>query len=218
MGKTHFYRKFILLFIIGILPLKAEEIVVETLSQGACWIEQGEFFRLASFNDKEMLISSKEILEQDIMSLVGSKLNQNPSIQKEELDVSLHCGAVGASLVFKIKSNDIPICAWAKINKGRIELRSIGGLADEKNELCDGHELGELIVGVKSLEALEDPEVLYYLKSKSIIAKNVFKIILKTEYIGKEVEVLKALNGLKKFRYVELSSIQHPVGEYIKLK
>jgi hypothetical protein len=218
MGKTHFFRKFILLFIIGILPLKAEEIVVETLSQGACWIEQGEFFRLASFNDKELLISSKEILEQDILRLVGNKLNQNQSLQKADLDVSLHCGAVGASLVFKMKFNEIPICAWAKINKGNIELRSIGGLADEKNELCDGHELGELIVGINSLEALEDPEVSYYLKSKYVIAKNVYKIVLKAEYIGKELEVAKALNGLKKFRYVELSAIQHPVGEFIKLK
>lgn len=218
MGMPHFYQKFILLFILGTLPVKAEEIIVETLSQGACWVEQGEFFRLASFNDKEMLISSKELLEQDILRLVGSKLNQTQSFQKENLDISLHCGAAGASLVFKMTFNEMPLCAWTKVNKGNIELRSLGGLSDKENELCDGYALGELIVGTKFLDALEEPEVLNYIKSKRFVANNVYKIILKTEYLGKEIEVLKALNKLKNFRYIELSPIQHPVGEFIKLK
>lgn len=209
-------QKLLLLAIMASLTsgVSAQEVMVQTLSEGACWFEQGEQLKVVSFNDQEVFMVGREELEEGLTALFSDKKSKT---KKGSLELNLHCGGYGASLV--VKGPDF--CAWMKFDKGQLEVRSHGGLESVKGSTCDGYKKGELIVGV--INEMESPwlqtPVSPYIKSADKISKNLYRINLKNEYHGKEIELLKELKNLdNNIRYVELNQFQHPVGEYTQLK
>lgn len=188
--------------------LWASETLVTSLSEGACWLEQSDSLKIVSFNDHQALTAPREGLEETIHELMGKKT-------REDMDMMLHCGGQGASLVVKTADT----CAWFKLSVGKLAIRSLGGIEHTKRGLCDGFKRGELIVGVESDDEFQlinsHPAIL----SASKVTMKVYKVLLKKEYAGSELELIKEIKASSKFiRYVELNSFQHPVGEYVRLK
>lgn len=187
----------------------AEETLVQTLSEGACWFEQGENLKIVSFNDHESFSIPREALDETVLGLLEKT-------KREELNYMLHCSGHGVSLV--VKSDES--CAWIGFDKGQLSIKSHGGNEDVKsNGLCDGYKKGELLVGLH----VDDESVMQslnsYVASYSKVSAKLYRVILKKEYIGKEQTLLNELKSVSKnVRYVELNQFQHPVGEYASLK
>lgn len=219
MGLSRFYKFMLvmplsLLFSVGVW---AEDANVQTLSEGACWYEQGEILKIASFNDRESLLMTRDEVELQIESLIKGE-KKNKAITS---DLTLHCGGYGSSLVIKTEIDNRPACLWVKFNKGKFSIRSQGGLEHAKNDLCDGYKWGELIVGVKSIDqkALLEAEHFHsMIKSVSVVSGTTLKVSLHPEYYGKEMLVMDELKKQISLRYIELNLFQHPVGEAAFLK
>lgn len=189
---------------------------VQTLSEGACWYEHGEIIKIASFNDGESLLMNREDLNSEIENLLNGQ-KRNKSIIN---DLTLHCGGYGSSLVVKTVIDSRPTCMWLKLNKGKLSLRSLGGLEDMKSELCDGHKWGELIVGVKSNDQknlLESANFHSMIQSVNVISGTTLKVKLNPEYYGKEIFVIDELKKQMNLKYIELNLFQHPIGESASL-
>ena len=200
--------------------VQAEDLMLQSLGQGACWVEEGpESLKIASFNDRESMLTSREDIQWQVEELVESKKTKAKSLFN---DLNLHCGGYGSSLVVKAEVNNLPVCLWLKMNKGNFEIRSLGGLELSKNtnNLCDGYKWEELIVGVKS-EAQhvvlqgDFPEMI---KSVSVVSGTTLKVVLTPEFRGRELEAQNILKKAHDFKYVELNLYQHPVGEVLSLK
>lgn len=196
-----------------------EDANVQTLSEGACWYEQGEFLKVASFNDRESLFISRDDIEYQVSELL------KPSKQKRTLtnDLSLHCGGYGSSIVVKTELDHKPVCLWVKFVKGKLIMRSLGGLeaTSTDGDLCDGYKWGELIVGVKTLDQkvlLESDNFSSMVKSVSTISGTTLKVTLLPQFHGKEVEAMGELKRQMDLRYIELNLYQHPVGDAASLK
>lgn len=215
MGVSHL-TKFIISMCIATSAF-AQDTSVQTLSEGACWYEQGENLKVASFNDGESILIGRDEIEFQVDSLLNGK-KRNRAITS---DLTLHCGGYGSSLVIKSEIDTKPICLWMKFNKGKLEVRSLGGLENSKSELCDGYKWGELIVGVKSLDqkALLESEYFHgMIKSVSVVSGTTLKLVLHESYHGREMEVMAELKKQIPLRYIELNLYQHPVGEASALK
>lgn len=217
MGLSRFYT-FMLLMSMSFVTM-AEDANVQTLSEGACWYEQGEFLKIASFNDRESLFISRDDIEDQVFELL------NPSKKKRALtnDLSLHCGGYGSSLVVKTELDHKPVCLWVKFVKGKLIMRSLGGLeaTSTEGDTCDGYKWGELIVGVKTLnqkELLQSEHFSSMVKSVSTISGTTLKVTLQPQFHGREVEAMSELKRQVDLRYIELNLYQHPVGEAASLK
>lgn len=187
----------------------AQETLVQTLSEGACWFEQGENLKIVSFNDHEAFSIPREALDETVLGLLEKT-------KREELNYMLHCSGHGASLV--VKSDES--CAWIGLDKGQLTLKSHGGNEDVKsNGLCDGYKKGELLVGLHADDESVMQSLNSYFTSYSKVSAKLYRVNLKKEYVGKEQALLKELKNVEKnVRYVELNQFQHPVGEYTNLK
>lgn len=197
----------------------AEDANVQSLSEGACWYEQGEFLKVASFNDRESLFISRDDIETQVYDLLNISKNKRTLTN----DLTLHCGGYGSSLVVKTELDHKSVCLWLKFVKGKLSVRSLGGLEATNNEgdLCDGYKWGELIVGVKNLDQkiyLESEQFKPMIKSVSVISGTTLKVVLHPQFHGREVEVMSALKGQVELRYIELNLYQHPVGVAASLK
>ncbi len=215
MGFSHFTKFMSALMIAG--TVVAQEASVQSLSEGACWYEQGESVKIASFNDKESIHITRDEIEYQVEELLYGK-RRDKAITS---DLTLHCGGYGSSLVVKSEFNTRPICLWLKLDKGKLQIRSIGGLEQTKNELCDGYKWGELIVGLKSMQQkslLESEQFHSMIKSVSVISGTSVKVLLKDEHYGKEYVAMEVLKKQIDLKYVELNLYQHPVGESTPLK
>lgn len=214
MGISHFTKLMIGLMIAG--SVMAEDANVQSLSDGACWYEQGDSLRIASFNDKESILTTRDEIEYQVEELLYGKKRDKALTS----DLTLHCGGYGSSLVVKSEFNNRPVCLWLKLNKGKLQIRSMGGLEQTKNELCDGYKWGELVVGLKSIDQkqlLESEQFHSMIKSVSVISGTTMKVVLKDEFHGKEYAVMDELKK-HNLKYVELNLYQHPVGEAAPLK
>ncbi len=214
MGISHL-TKFIVSLAIATTAY-AQDTSVQTLSEGACWYEQGENLKIASFNDRESILTSRDEIEFQVDSLLNGKRNKAITT-----DLTLHCGGYGSSLVIKSEIDTKPICLWVKFNKGKLEIRSLGGLENSKSELCDGYKWGELIVGVKTPDQkalLESEHFHGMIKSVSVVSGTTLKVILNESYHGREMEAMSELKKQIPLRYIELNLYQHPVGEASALK
>lgn len=214
MGISHFTKILIGLMIAG--SVMAEDANVQSLSDGACWYEQGDSLRIASFNDKESILTTRDEIEYQVEELLYGKKRDKALTS----DLTLHCGGYGSSLVVKSEFNNRPVCLWLKLNKGKLQIRSMGGLEQTKNELCDGYKWGELVVGLKSIDQkqlLESEQFHSMIKSVSVISGTTMKVVLKDEFHGKEYSVMDELKK-HNLKYVELNFYQHPVGEAATLK
>lgn len=219
MNKASITTKFIFVMSLSLVAinLKADDVTVQTLSQGACWYEQTDLLKVVSFNDRESIVLNRD----DVESQVEMLLNQKKKVKAITTDLALHCGGYGSSLVIKSEIDNRPMCLWIKFNKGKLEVRSLGGLEVTKADLCDGYKWGELIVGAKSLEqkaVLESSAFHTLIKSVSVISGTTLKVVLLPEHHGKEMEAMAELKKQLELRYIELNFYQHPVGESVVLK
>lgn len=195
---------------------------VGTLSEGACWYDwTKEELKVASFNDKTVYKAPKAQIEGEVEALI----NNHQKIQ--EMDLMLHCGGYGASLVAKVSTESGNYCLWTRFEKGKLVARSLGVLG-EKNaatELCDGRKSGEFILGVNSKDFIADlqgPKYAGMIKEIVPVTEKVYKVVLVSEYAQKEYEVIAQLEenfaGKNFIRYIEFNEYHHPVGEYTQLK
>lgn len=197
----------------------AEDVTIQSLSQGACWVEESpEALRIASFNDRESILTSRDDIEWQVEELVLGKKKKHAKALTS--DLNLHCGGYGSSLVVKAEVNNQQVCLWLKLSKGKLEIRSMGGLEVSKDNLCDGYKWEELIVGVKSLaqKALLENNYKEMIKSVSVVSGSTLKVILTPEFKGREIEAQDILKKAMDLKYVELNLYQHPVGEVLPLK
>ncbi|MBC7427060.1 MAG: hypothetical protein H7336_00520 [Bacteriovorax sp.] len=214
MGISHIF-KFMLVLAMASQAF-AEDMNVQTLSEGACWLESGDMVKVASFNDKESALLSRDEIEMQVEGLLGGK--KNKAITS---DLTLHCGGYGSSLVIKSEMDGKPICLWVKFNKGRLALRSLGGLENSKGDVCDGYKWGELIIGIKTPEQkalLESEHFHGMVKAVSVVSGTTLKITLDKSYDGREMDAMAELKKQMELRYIELNLFQHPVGEAAAIK
>ncbi|MFA6237491.1 MAG: hypothetical protein WC635_09215 [Bacteriovorax sp.] len=199
---------------------------VETLSDGACWFETGTVMKIASFNDKSVYSGDKGQIEAEFSSLISQSYKKISPVKIMDLNLALHCGAYGASLVARVTTDTASFCVWSRFEKGRLLLRSIGLVSDKfTTELCDGYKWGEFIMGINSTEflvELQSPKWSAYIKEVKMISENAVKIILVKDYEFREQEVVDQLeqnfSGKNLIRYIEFNDYRHPVGEYIHLR
>jgi len=188
----------------------AQETLVQTLSEGACWFEQGENLKVVSFNDHEAFSVPHEALYEGLSNMLMNKS------KRSEMDLVLHCSGHGASLVVKTADT----CAWIGFNKGQLELKSLGGLEGVKaSGLCDGYKWGELLIGLNT----DDETTMHlfgsYISSFTKVSTKLYRVNLKKEFWGKELLLQKDFKNMdKNIRYVDLNQFQHAVGEYTNLK
>ena len=198
----------------------AQDVSVQSLGQGACWVEESpEIVKLASFNDRQAVMTSREDIEYQLEDLVSAQ-NKKKSAKGSSGDLNLHCGGYGASVVLKTEVDNLPVCLWLKISKGKFEIRSMGGLEPSKDNLCDGYKWEELIVGVKSLDQklVLEQDFKELIKSVTVVAGTTLKVTLMPGYRGREAEAQNILKKAMDLKYVELNLYQHPVGEVLPLK
>ncbi len=194
---------------------------VQSLADGACWLEETEAggLKIASFNDKAILVSSRD----DLLIKLNNLLAKNLVKKINSLDeITLHCGAYGASLVISFEMDGRESCSWFGVQDGALKVRSLGGLEiTKKGRLCDGHVWGELMVGIKKIEQKKQiEEMLLNISVESVIdlGNNVLRVTLKKEYYGKEINFLNTLKNSFDLRFVELNTFLHPVGESVLIK
>ena len=231
MGKTLFW-KVACQITLGLMLTNpvygATDILVGTLSEGACWFENKESIRVASFNDKTAYSGNRDQIESDLNALIAKTLLTTEHSKIRDMDLSLHCGGYGSSLVAKVSTDNNSYCLWTKFEEGNLSLRSIGVVSIESknsNELCDGHKWGEFLIGSNSEDLIVDlqsPKWSSMIKSVELISKNVYKIILVKDYEFREQEIIDLLktdfNGKDFIRYIEFNDYRHPVGEFTHLK
>lgn len=206
-------RAFIILLLFC-SPAYGEDLTVQSFSDGACWLEENEntdSLKIASFNDKETLLINKEDMSIKVSELlaIGSS---SPIVLSER---SFHCGAYGSSIVMKLDFKGSPACLWLKIKNGQLVVRSFGGLEPTKSQLCDGYIWGELIIGLKT--SVQKNELISHFMHNTFISvadvsTNLIKVTLREEFFGKELEVLERIKKEIDVKYIELNTIQHPVG------
>lgn len=219
---------YLVLLFLNFKAYGAAESQIGTLSDGSCWYENKEFLKIASFNDKSLYLSGRNQLESELERLLILGIPKIEQTKVNELELSLHCGGYGASLVAKINADGKMFCLWAKFEKGKLGIRSVGVLSNEQKnltELCDGHKWGEFVLSLESDESvleLETPEWSSMIKSITLISKKLYKVNLTSEYEFREQEVIDRLesnfSGKNPIRYIEYNNYQHPAGEFVHFK
>lgn len=203
--------------LLGISPVFAQ---IGTLSEGACWYDSKDPLKIASFNDKTVYNGSRAQIEAEIETLL-----KQPKIS--DMELSLHCGGYGASLVAKVSTDNGQFCVWARFEKGKLVPRSIGVITEKSAEgrLCDGHKSGEFILAVNSKEFIAELQGLKWssvIKEVNQVSGNLYRVVLMKEYDMKEAEVASQLEenfaGKNFIRYIEFNEYHHPVGDYVQLK
>jgi hypothetical protein len=207
------------------------DIQVNGLSDGACWYEFKDTLKVVSFNDSGLYTGNRGQIESELEALVEKAFvleNVQLKMKTKNIDLMLHCGGYGVSLVAKLTSEGNSFCLWAKLEKGRLALRSLGVLNESSknpNELCDGYKWGEFLLGVQSAQVLDQlllPQWTGMIKEIKLVSESVYKIVVKEEFEFREFEVIDQIQnhfGSKNLiRYVEFNDYRHPVGEAINLK
>lgn len=201
---------------------------VGTLSEGACWYEAQaglkDGLKIVSFNDKSLYSGSRE----EIVSGIQSLMSETQHLKITDMNFGLHCGGYGASLVVKVTTENMSYCVWAKFDKGKLGLRSIGAMAHasvSQSTMCSGHKWGEFIMGVTSEEVVDELRTAKWasvIKEINRISVNVYKVVLIKDYEFKEAEAANLLEesftGKNSIRYIEFNDYRHPIGEFYNLK
>jgi len=196
---------------------------IGTLSDGSCWYDSKDPLKVASFNDKTVYNGTRAQIEAEIEVMLGDRGHQKIS----EMDLSLHCGGYGASLVARVQTDSGNFCVWTRFEKGKLLARSVGVITEKslEGQLCDGHKSGEFILGVNSKEFMSELQGAKWssvIKEVVPVSDKVLKVVLMKEYEMKEAEVASQLEenfaGKNAIRYIEFNQYHHPVGEFIPLK
>lgn len=227
MGRGLILKVTLGLVVFSLVPSAySSDVSVGSLSDGSCWYEFKESLKVASFNDKTVFTANKAQIESQIESLIA----QSRSIDHQkinEMDLALHCGGYGASLVARVTLDNSSVCVWTKFEKGKLTLRSIGAIneLDKTNDLCDGHKWGEFILGINDssfIADLKSEKWAFAIKEVTRISDRAYKVSLVKDYTFREAEVANLLEenftGKNFIRYIEFNNYQHPVGDFIPLK
>jgi hypothetical protein len=203
----------LLLFIVNCY---AEDVVVSTLGQGACWFQYKDSLKLVSFNDRQSLNISNEELNRNLLSLISKDNKEIESLQ-------IHCSSIGASLVARVRTDQGVLCLWASPQNGQLKTRSLGGTLKNEPKLCDGYKPGELLVVIKNHDyydqLTQNEKWTSVIKEIIPVAFNFYKIKLNEDYFFREDEVVRMLkDNLGSTVSVEFNQYQHGVGEYAQLK
>lgn len=200
---------------------------VGELLEGACWFEYKDTLKVASFNDKSVYSGAKTQIETQLDALLVVSLANLPHQKLNEVDLTLHCGGYGASLVAKVFTDTGSFCVWTKFDKNQLSVRSIGVLGDnEKNsDLCDGRKWGEFLMGVNSRDVITEIQSAKWssmIKEVTAITDKVYKVVLTKDYEMRESEVINQLGenfaGKNLIRYIDYNQYKHPIGDYVPLK
>ena len=219
---------FLVLFMIFSSMAFSADLELNALSDGACWYEFKDSLKVVSFNDKSQYWGTTSQIESELETLLEASTLRIVPFKIQNLEHALHCGAYGASLVSKFTSEGFAFCIWSKFDKGKLNLRSIGLIADGRknsNEFCDGHKWGEFVMGIQSNEMmvqLQLPKWSSLIKEVKLVSDNVVKVVLVKEYEFKEKEAIDQIQayfrGKNLIRYIEFNDYLHPIGEYSQLK
>lgn len=214
--------KFLFLFLFSLNAYAESEGVIE-MSSGACWLNfTKDQFKVASFNDKTALSKSYDQLNTEALEFIVTQNFLASDLDIKNVAMGVHCGGYGASLVFKIDTNNGDYCFWSKMNNGKLELRSFG-VVSSNAELCTGRKVGELLLGVSDqliVNQLKSNNYSKYLESVDVISKSTLKVVVKKEFYLKEEEVVEKLKSdftKDQIRYFEFNEFRHPIGEYIQV-
>ena len=198
-----------------------------TLSNESCWYEYKEELSVTSMNDKSFYNGSIKQIKSELEGLIAKTLLKDLPIEFSEMDISLHCGGYGASLVARITDRDNSYCLWTSFKNGMLGLRSFGSLNNKNknpNELCTGHVGGEFMMGSNSEEFVKELQSAKWssmISSVTSISSHVYKIILVKEFQFREQEAIlqieESFNRKNYIRYIEFNEFNHPVGEFIHL-
>ncbi len=173
---------------------------------------------VASFNDgKAYRVHRGQIdeIKQRAQTLSG--------IELDTMDISLHCGAYGSSLVFNLVSADQGICVWSGFNGNSLVFKDIGILGQGQKGLCDGMKPGSLIFIYENEMSIEEVrEGLSGLSFESPIqeirrlSKRIFKVVLKSSEAYKVLALKEKFEseGIHNLKTIEGEQIYHPVGDY----
>lgn len=202
--------------------LKARDITVTELGEGACLMSfNKEELKVASFNDKTSFMTTLRLLDFTNSELITNSLGLNKNKSYKSLSYALHCSSIGASVIIRSKMDDQTYCSWLYIKEGKFAARSIGLVVDDKNErlACEGVVPLELIVAFRKAEN-EDffNEFNSLIDQKIPISKTMVKLVLKKEYLGKEMSVMDEFKKSGEVKFIELNNYQHPIGDVLELK
>lgn len=222
MKKKHL-AKLILAFCVGAVQVLASDIQVGGLSDGACWYESKDTLKLVSFNERLSYSGNRKVIETEMAQLAPRSRGEII----RDVDLALHCGGGGLSLVAKVLVNERSFCVWGKVEQGKWVPRSVGAINEEAKGgvLCDGYKWGEFILGVNSTDYLSELQSVKWsqmIKEVAFISQNTYKVTLTREYEFRENEVMNQLDehftGKNFIRYLEFNEYRHPVGEFISLR
>ena len=202
--------------------LVAQNITVQTLSNGACWLEKSENgAKVANFNQGNSFTvggmeigDSVEKIEQQFKQLYG--IDYRP----EKLQVFLHCGTYGASVVFRFigKQN---LCIWNSVQNGELKIGPLFAAHRGHNGFCDGIVPGMFLVKVKDATLFNQEIETTFWKERiakvEILSGDIFKVYLHKQFHFQEDELYKQMEHLSSLSFVDFNGMNHPVGEFEQL-
>jgi hypothetical protein len=220
---------FIFMMCLGIsVNLLADTDGIVELAQGSCWVySDKEQVKLTSFNEAYAYQELRENIQTQISELLDKQHYFFNSLTIKNLNLGIHCGGYGASIVAKIDSDQGSFCLWGKVSDKKISMRSFGVEAKVEGDLCHGYKWGELIIGSKTkdndllLNELKSDQFKILITSIEQVTAKVYKIKLNQNYYLNEEtiknELLLKLSD-KGVSFIEYNTYQHPVGEFLNLK
>jgi hypothetical protein len=222
--------KAIIFLSIIIIPFKSFSDVdgILELSDGACWAQMSkEGVKISSFKEQWAYSETIDNLENKLTQLILNQQYFERTLGVKNLNLGIHCGAYGLSIIAKVETNLGDFCLWTKVAGKELEIRSFGSMGEDlKNhsDFCDGRKWGELLINIINptvLAELKNEKWDKYFEMIKPVSGNLYKIVLRSEYYLHEEDVKKIiLETLPKtsIDYIEYNDYQHPIGEYLNLK
>ncbi len=196
----------------------ADDKIVKELDQGSCWISQNdEEIKLSVFNTNQSIVVDQMILG-ELIDEINGQLQQRLNIKFDAKEFSLfaHCGTYGASFVINA-TGEHPLCIWANVQNGQINLTQISSRRVEDGKFCNGLSFGEFVVQSLDDEAWEkfhqDQKWQNKIEKVERVIDGVYKIQLKKSFYFKELLLQKELEQSGYFKYVDLNGYNHSAGE-----
>lgn len=192
---------------------------IRSLSQGACWVKgRGEVTQVASFNEGK----SYQVTKYHLDDLVKFYAKNGIKFQNvESVETYLHCSGVGAQFVFKVSTDVESYCTWSRFDGEKFQFSSLD-LADDFNGVCDGVVKQKLLVAPSGKEtAIELEEEIslmgFEVKAFEKLTRDIYSVTLNVNE-GEIFKAKKEIEASKSFRFVDLVTRQHPIGDVMALE
>lgn len=205
-----------------------QSVEVESLGQGACWVENTYPAKVASFNQGLTFFIEEHMVTQALGQLERAANSYHFDLSSRVLEDSsyhLHCSGQGVHLVINAQLEDqkTSLCSWFAVDERGPALAQWG--ISEGSGFCHGFSVGELVVGVRPGESLsEQMERLYQhegwaqrIESYEQLSEQVGILYLSRNWWGSELDSVSQLQQLKIFRFVEVENNYRPIGDSLDL-